>query len=504
MRILMVTSETVPYAKTGGLADVVCALSKYLKKSGHDVRIVMPRYYGISLEQKELLPGALGVPVSFSEIWFGVFQATLPGTENLKKDDSGIKGVPVYFLDNQELYGRDGVYGEFGGSYIDNCRRFTALSRGAFQLCKKLGWYPDVMHVHDWPTAIVPLFLNTWEKDGYFTKTASVLTIHNLGYQGWFPKEDIHMMQMSWEQFYSSGLEFYDSLNLLKSGILNSDVITTVSPTYAREIQTQAMGQNLERQLQERSGDLYGILNGMDYEAWNPETDKLIPANFSHQNFSGKALCKAALQKEFGLEVDPKKPVIGLVSRFAQQKGFGALVGPNYGSLFNLCLNIDCQVVVLGTGESWCEHEMRELSHKLTNMKAKVGFDNRLAHLIEAGSDFFLMPSEYEPCGLNQMYSLRYGTLPIVRRTGGLADTVSQYNEETGEGTGFIFDELSPSAIYNTVGWAVWAYYNKPEQIEAMRVRAMQERFTWEKSGKEYERVYQIAFEKRQRFRGLW
>lgn len=492
MQILMVTSEAVPYAKTGGLADVVSALSKQLKKDGHDVRIVMPRYYGITPVGKKLLPDAMGVPLGFGEIWTGVYEDCLPGTD-----------VPVYFIDNNELYGRDGVYGEFGSSYIDNCKRFTVLSRAAFQLCKKLGWYPDIMHAHDWPTAIVPLLLNTWEKDGYFTKTASVLTIHNLGYQGWFPKDDIHFLQLQWEEFHSSGLESYDSINFLKSGILNADVITTVSPTYAKEIQTPEYGNMLETQLHLRSGDLYGVLNGMDYDHWNPETDKLIPFHFSHKDLSGKVENKLELQKELGLEINPNKPLIGIVSRFAEQKGFGVLCGPMHGSLFSLCLNLDCQVVILGTGETWCEDELRNLDRTLTNLRAIIAFDNRMAHLIEAASDFFLMPSAYEPCGLNQMYSLRYGTLPIVRRTGGLADTVWQYNEENGDGTGFLFDELSPESIYNTVGWAIWAWYNKPDHIDMMRKRGMQQSFSWEKSAAEYGAIYRAAIEKRRQFRSL-
>ncbi len=492
MQILMVTSEAVPYAKTGGLADVVSALSKQLRIMGHDVRIVMPRYYGISTEGKTLLPGAMGVPLGFGEVWTAVWEDKLPGSD-----------VPVYFIDNNEYYGRDGVYGEFGESYIDNSSRFTLLSRGAFQLCKKLGWYPDVMHAHDWPTAIVPLFLNTWEKDGYFTKTASVLTIHNLGYQGWFPKDDIHLLQLKWDEFYSSGLESVDSLNFLKSGIMNSDVITTVSPTYAQEIQTSNYGEGLNAILRQRNGDLYGILNGMEYDIWNPEVDKLIPYKFSSSDMSGKIENKLELQKEMGLEINPDKPIIGIVSRFAEQKGFGALCGPGHGSLFSMCLNFDAQFVILGTGEKWCENELKHLDWTCSNLRVVTAFDNRLAHLIEAGSDFFLMPSAYEPCGLNQMYSLRYGTLPIVRRTGGLADTVKQYYEETGEGTGFVFDTLSPEAIYNTVGWAVWAWYNKPEHIKIMRERAMAEVFSWEKSAGEYENIYKAASYKRKQFRRL-
>lgn len=492
MKILMVTSETVPYAKTGGLADVVSALAKQLKKHGHDVRIIMPKYYGITPEGKTKHEAPLSIPLGFGEVWCGVYEEMLPGTE-----------VPVYFLDHEGLYGRDGVYGAYGEGYIDNCKRFTVLSRGAFQLCKMLDWYPDIMHAHDWPTAIVPLYLNSWEKEGYFTKTASVLTIHNLGYQGWFPKDDIHYLQLEWEEFHASGLEFFDDVNFLKSGIANSDIITTVSPTYAKEIQSTEHGNMLETQLKLREGDLYGILNGMDYDHWNPEDDPLIPAHFSHKDLTGKAKNKAELQKRMGLEVAPEKPLIGIVSRLVDQKGFGALCGPGYGSLFSICSEMDCQVVILGTGDNWCENELRTLSHKLPNLNATIAFDNSLAHLIEAGSDFFLMPSAYEPCGLNQMYSLRYGTLPIVRNTGGLADTVENYNQETGEGTGFVFNELTPGSIYDTVGWAVWAWYNQPKHIEKMKKRAMQLRFSWDHSAVEYERIYEAATAKRRRFRGL-
>ena len=373
MQILMVASEAVPFVKTGGLADVVSALSKQLKKNGHDVRIVMPRYYRIDRSRLTLLPGALGIPLGFGQVWAGVYEG------------------PVYFLDHEGLYGRDGVYGEFGGSYPDNASRFVALSRGAFQLCKKLGWYPDIMHLHDWPTAPAAVILNTWEKSGYFTKTASVLTIHNLGYQGWFPKDDLTLFQLPWEEFYESGLERHDSLNFLKAGILKSDLITTVSPTYAREIQTGGYGEGLQDVLAQR------------------------------------------LQRELGLTADASVPLIGMVSRFAEQKGFGALCGPGSGSLYPICRDMKVQFVILGTGEPWCEEELRRLDAALPNLRAEIRFSNALAHKIEAAADFFLMPSAYEPCGLNQMYSLRYGTLPIVRRTGGLADTVWQYGPTEAE-----------------------------------------------------------------------
>ncbi|MGL4985789.1 MAG: glycogen synthase, partial [Treponemataceae bacterium] len=394
MKILMATSETVPFAKSGGLADVVSALSKELKKRGHDVRIVMPRYYKISRQDLQKLPAPLGVPVGFGEIWNGVYEGVIPATD-----------VPIYFLDNEALYGREGIYGESGGSYPDNALRFINLSRGIFQLCKMLDWYPDIIHTHDWPTSTAAMILNTWEKDGYFTKTASVLTIHNLGYQGWFPKEDLHLFQLQWSEFYSSGLEKNDSLNFLKCGIMNSDAITTVSPTYANEIQG-ICGEGLQGELSIRKNDLYGILNGMDYDEWNPKTDCLIPHNFSASKMDGKKKMKALLQEKFNLPIDQTKPLFGIVSRFAEQKGFGALCGPSHGSLYNICNDMDIQVIILGTGEKWCENELTSLASRLDNLRVFVGFNNELAHWIEAGCDFFLMPSAYEPCGLNQMYSL--------------------------------------------------------------------------------------------------
>ena len=492
MKILMTASEAVPFAKSGGLADVVSALSKQLKIMGHDVRIVMPRYYKISRDNLKKHPAPLGVPVGFGEIWNAVYETNLPGTD-----------VPVYFLDNEELYGREGIYGPTGSSsYDDNSVRFVNLTRGSFQLCKMLDWYPDVVHTHDWPTSTAALFLNSWEGEGYFTKTASVLSIHNLGYQGWFPKGDLHLFQLKWDEFYSSGLEKMDSLNFLKCGIMNSDIITTVSPTYAHEIQGH-MSEGLGGELSQRSGDLYGILNGMDYEDWNPKTDKLIPHNFTAKNLSGKAKMKAELQKRFGLEVNPDIPLFGIVARLADQKGFGALCGPGHGSLFNICHDMKVQFVILGSGEYWCENELSELAGKLPNLGVYIGYNNEISHWIEAGSDFFLMPSAYEPCGLNQMYSLAYGTLPIVRRTGGLADTVENYNQQTGDGTGFVFDALTPQAIYDVTGWATWAYYNKKDHIAKMQQAAMSKKFLWEDSAKRYEEIYAAAIEKRAVYRGL-
>jgi starch synthase len=487
LKILMVTSEVVPFAKAGGLGDMVAALSNELSRQGHDVRIVLPRYYSVDLGRLQRVGGPLGVPLGTGEEWCAVYAGRLPDAE-----------VKVYFLDHQELYGRDGIYGTRSEpSFPDNLRRFAVLSRGAFQLCRNLDWIPDIMHAHDWPAAIVPVSLNTREGEGPFAETGSMLTIHNLAHQGIFPAEEFVHLPLAPELYQSAGFESPDGINLLQAGLENADILTTVSPTYAEEIQTPEFGCGLDALLRRRKKDLFGVLNGMDYDIWNPETDLHIPANFSHRNLDGKGVNKEALQRAFGLPVDPEVPLVAMVSRLADQKGFGELCGPTHGSLYSICDDFKLQFVILGTGDAWCEEELAVLDEKLPNLSVALEFNDPLAHLIEAGADFFLMPSVYEPCGLSQMYSLRYGTLPIVRRTGGLADTVENYDQESGEGTGFVFDLLTPRALYDTVGWAVWAWYNQPEHILAMRRRAMQERFSWEKSAQRYLELYQRAVRSR-------
>jgi starch synthase len=483
----MVTSEVVPFAKAGGLGDMVAALSAELDRQGHDVRIILPRYYSVDIGRLQRVGQPLGVPLGEGEEWCGVYQSRLPDAE-----------VPVYFLDHEVLYGRDGIYGTRDEpSFSDNLKRFALLSRGAFQLCRALDWIPDVMHVHDWPAAVVPVCLYAREQEGDFAATGSMLTIHNLGHQGVFQKEDFDYLPVSQDLYSSAGFESEDGLNLLQAGISNADILTTVSPTYSEEIQTPEFGCGLDAILRRRASDLFGVLNGMDYAVWNPETDLHIPANYSHDNLAGKAINKEALQEAMGLEVDPKVPLVAMISRLVDQKGFGALCGPTHGSLWSICDDVDLQFVILGTGEAWCEDELSVLSDKLPNLAVALEYNDPLAHLIEAGADYFLMPSVYEPCGLSQMYSLRYGTLPIVRRTGGLADTVSNYDEKTGAGTGFVFDDLTPTAIANSVGWAVWAWYNRPDDIATMRRRAMQQRFSWETSAARYAELYQWAIDRR-------
>jgi starch synthase len=485
MKILMAASEAVPFAKTGGLADAVSALSIALAKLGHEIRIVIPRYYHIDRVGLRQLEGPLGVPLGGGETWSAVYTAVLPGSP---------KGNPVavYFIDHEGFFGRDGIYGTPAEpDFLDNPRRFAFFSRAVFQLCRKIDWYPEVLHSHDWPAALAPVFLKFGERGGGFADTKSLLTVHNLGYQGIYSKDNYYYTNLGWDVFYQAGFDDWNMMNLLKAGILSADKLNTVSPNYARETRLSSNGFRLDGVLRYRAGDYTGILNGIDTAIWNPGKDPHIPRPYSAGDMAGKLKAKEALQREFNLPPAPEVPVVGMVTRLTEQKGVGELFGPAYGSAWSICRDMNIQLVLLGSGDAWCENEIRSLSSRLSNFKARIGYDEPTSHLIEAGSDFFLMPSRYEPCGLNQMYSLNYGTLPIVRNTGGLADTVENFNQETGGGTGFMFDDLTPQAVYNTVGWAVWAYYNRRPQIEAMRLRGMKLDFSWEKSAKKYVSLYQ-------------
>ncbi len=488
MKILMVSAEAVPFAKTGGLADAVSAMAGNLSLAGNEVKIVMPRYYKIDRNKLTKLDGAMGVPVGTGQEWTAVYMTNLPG----------FPAVEVYFIDHELCFGRDGVYGtKSEPDFHDNPYRFSLLAHGAFQLCNKLGWFPDIVHAHDWSAGLVPVLLkHVCRQQPQFSHTASVYTIHNMGYQGVYGKDKFPDLGIDWNLYYGAGFERNGAINFMQAGITCADMITTVSPTYAHEIQTPEGGFGLDGLLRVRTDVVRGIVNGVDIDTWNPSKDKYLPANYSVKNMDGKAECKKALQEYFGLPVRADVPVIGLISRLVSQKGIAEVFAPTYGSLFRICSTMDLQFVLLGSGEKWCEEEINNLQSKLPNFRAKIGYSENLSHLIEAGSDFFLMPSQYEPCGLNQMYSELYGTLPIVRRTGGLADTVQNYNQETGDGTGFMFDSLTPGSVYDTIGWAVWAYYNKKEHIRKMQEKAMKMDFTWKASCKKYEEVYKEAIDR--------
>ena len=487
LKILIAASEVVPFAKSGGLADVVGALPKALRKLGHDVRVVMPRYYIVDREKYGLkaMEGSLGVPMGvIGEEWAAVYEGVLPGSD-----------VPIYFIEHERYFGRKGLYDENGIAFSDNDNRFIFLSRAAMQLAKKLHFKPDIIHANDWHTAAMPIFLNTvYADDPDFAGTASVLSIHNLQHQGQFYKGAMDVLGIGWEHFTADELEEYDGINLLKGGIVHSNAMNTVSQKYADEIRTPEFGWGLEGLISHYGTKLFGILNGVDYEEWSPAVDTLIPFNYDINEMAGKKICKLELQKTFNLPHRQDVPLIGFVGRLADQKGI-SLLAEAMGGL----LEMDIQIVLLGTGEKWAEEFFSHIASTYPDkFGTYIGYRNDLAHQIEAGSDFFLMPSLFEPCGLNQIYSLRYGTLPIVRATGGLDDTIENYQPYTGKGDGFKFYEASSEALYGTVKWAVDTYYNDKKGMKQLMKNAMKKQFSWEVAAKSYEEMYRYSL--RQRF----
>ncbi|MFW5716411.1 MAG: glycogen synthase [Spirochaetota bacterium] len=477
--ILMVTPEAVPFAKAGGLADAVSALAQELDRAGHDVRILMPRYHGIERDRLYRYPTPFTVRVG-EEIY----------TTALYEGRLGDTSVVVYFIDHEELYAREGIYGSPAGGYADNLRRFALLSHAAFSLGSFIGWVPEIMHAHDWPTALVPVIAQRRGAMGA-TKPTTVLTIHNVGYQGAFPVGELPQSGLGWADLSESRLLHFDSLNLLKAGIVNADMVTTVSPRYAEEIRTPRRGFSLDKVLAERGDTLVGILNGVDYDVWNPEKDPYLDVKYTTETVALKDRAKETLQQEFGLPVTNDLPLVGMVSRLVDQKGFEELTSPGFGALPDILNDGRAQVAILGSGDAKYEYYLRSLAHRYRNLAVVIGFDERLAHLVEAASDFFLMPSRYEPCGLNQLYSLRYGTLPIVTRTGGLADTVEEASPRGG--TGFFIDEACPMSISSTVLRAVNTWHRERNRIDAMRRAAMKLRFGWEHAGQAYVGVYERA-----------
>lgn len=472
MKILCISSEYDPLAKSGGLADAVGSLARSLAAHGHDVRVVLPRYYFIDRNTLEDMHLPLGVPLGRHEEWCAVYRSV-------------DVGVTLYFLEHEGFFGRDGIYGETPASaYPDNARRFAFLSRGALQLAQALEFDAQIVHAHDWPAAPAMVYHRLhYRAGGAVANARTVISIHNLGYQGIFASTDLEDLGIDPWTARRERLLVNGSLNFLAGGLAAADMLTTVSPRYAQEIQTPQHGFGLDQLIASRSADLVGIINGIDVADWNPKQDPRIPHTFSVEDRSGKALCKSRLQQEMGLAVDPDVPVIGMITRLVDQKGIGALFGPTYGSMYRICSELPVQVVLLGSGADWCEREVRNLHNILPNFAAVLGYNNTLAHTIEAAADFFLMPSVYEPCGLNQMYSMRYGTLPIVTRTGGLADTVD-------EETGFFVEHYSPEGIFLAVETAVDTFRRNRARIEQMRTTAMHRDFSWSASARHYEDLY--------------
>ncbi len=485
MKILMVTPELDPFVKVGGLGDMVGALAKQLARLGHDVRCIVPLYGSVkrhghwSFRAQPLGADLAGGP-EFGRVW----ETVIPGSE-----------VPTYFIEHEAFFGRPEVYSDASGSFPDNDKRFIFFTRAALNLCLQLGWIPDAIHCHDWTCGFVPAWLNTTDREGPLGRTATVFTIHNLEHQGYCHRHAIGYAKLPDWLYSPNNAEACGAVNLMKAGLYHSTKITTVSPTYAREIQTPAYGFGLDHVLRFRAGDLIGILNGIDTEAWNPATDPHLPAAFdAAATEPGKAECKAVLQRELGLDVDPRKPVFGVVSRLFRQKGLDLLCEV----LPAIVTNMQAQFAILGTGDSDLEDELRRTAWAFPGrVGLKLAFDNRLAHLIQGGSDFFVMPSRTEPCGLTQLYAMRYGTLPVARATGGLVDTVAQYREGTGEGTGFLFEHADLNAVYHTIGWANATYYDRPEDFTTLRANAMTRDFSWAQSAERYADVYGWAIQNR-------
>ena len=466
LKVLFVVSECVPLVKTGGLGDVAGVLPQALRARGHDVRVLMPRYRAAKAYPAEARPEAMRVPLAGGERWCGLWEARLEGD------------VPLYLLEHDVLYDRDGVYGDAGGEFGDNLLRFALLSRAALELAAIVDWQPDVFHAHDWQSALVPVYVRH-----FGLASATVLTIHNLGYQGRFPGALIGQLDLPSDALGALGLECWGDLNLLQGGIATASAVSTVSPRYAQEIQTPLGGAGLDGALASRRHDLVGILNGIDEAVWDPRRDPHLIERYGEDDLDrGKAACKAALQRELGLAERPEVPLVGLVSRFAHQKGIDIFAGA-VERLFDQ----DLQFAVLGSGEPWAHELFARWDAEVPNFAARLRFDEGLAHRIEAGADLFAMPSRYEPCGLNQMYSQRYGTLPVVRAVGGLADSVDD------GATGYLFDALDAGALADTLAHAASVMRYAPEEHRAMQRRAMLKPMGWDRAAAQYDALYRLA-----------
>ncbi len=475
MKILFVASEGLPFSKTGGLADVVEALPKALVGMGHEVGVVLPRYRGTKASSV-LLP-SLSIPMGD--------RLRFPAVA----DGSQVTGVRYYFLDDAEYFDRDQLYAVQGKDYPDNAERFGEFSRAAIEIAKQV-WLPDVIHCHDWQSALVPVLLRTvYAADPLLRGVPVVFTIHNMGYHGLFPREILGRLGLPESLFHMEALEFYGKVNFLKAGLVFADYLTTVSRKYAQEIQTSEYGHGLDGVVRKRADRLRGILNGVDYSIWSPENDTFLAAKYSARDLSGKRACKKDLLEQFKLPVeDLVRPVIGIVSRFTDQKGFDLIA-----QVADELLAEELTLVALGAGEPKYEQLFRDLARRFPGkVGAKIAYDNALAHKIEAGADMFLMPSRYEPCGLNQIYSLRYGTVPVVRATGGLDDTIEPFDAKSGRGTGFKFDAYEGRALLACARQALKAYKDQ-KAWRKLQTNGMAKDFSWQTSAAEYARLYEAA-----------
>ncbi|MEM5948573.1 glycogen/starch synthase [Spirochaetia bacterium 38H-sp] len=482
MNILIVTSEYAGIAKAGGLADAVTALSSSIAEFNHDVRVTLP-FYG-SIDSKQLLDIKLIKKGQFAfanhKLWYKIYE--------LQQN-----GIKIYLIDNPILFRqKNGIYTNIhNDDFPDNLLRFSFFSAISLNLPSLIGWQPDIFHCHDWATAPLILFLKTgqYAPQGY-NKIRSVFSIHNIGYQGVFTLDKASSIGMSPEAMQDLDIITGGAINLMRGALLHADAITTVSPSYAREIRDTELGYSMETILKKRQDCFFGIINGMDYSVWNPQTDRFLPVNFSYKSIEKKKIVKTYLKNKIGLSTDEDRPLVGMVTRLVHQKGLELLTEPFPGILSKILEDLNIDMVILGTGEGKYHIQLSKIAETHSNLAVRLEFNEELAHLIEAGSDFFLMPSIYEPCGLNQMYSLAYGTIPIVSHRGGLIDTVEEKDMEKGRGTGFFIEPLTKENIYKTIQRAVSLYYSDPEIIKKIRINAMKKRFDWKKSAKQYVKIY--------------
>ena len=483
MQIVFAASEAVPFAKSGGLADVLGALPREIAKLGHEVTVYLPLYAAVR-------------PHLDGDLKYAIRSITIPfpqGNRFAGIVEGGTReGVKFYFVDCPEFFDRQGLYGNNGDSYADNAERFGLFCRAVLEATKLIG-IPDVFHLHDWQAALLPVLLRTvYSADPVLKKCSAVLTIHNAGYQGWFPPSTIQQLLLPWNLFTYDKLEHYNTFDFLKGGVVYADALTTVSRKYAEEILGPEAGNGLEGALRQRRADLHGILNGVDYAEWDPATDGNLAAHYTAKDLGGKRECRRDLLHAFGLEAPPETPVIGICSRFASQKGFDLLE-----QISGRVAERDVAVLALGTGEPYYEKFFRDFAYANAGRFAvQIGYDDAMAHKIEAGADIFLMPSHFEPCGLNQIYSLKYGTVPVVRATGGLDDTVEEWNPAEGTGTGFKFGPYEAQALLDAIDRALTTFFEKTQWSQLMQ-NGMAKDFSWDKPAREYAALYEEVARRR-------
>jgi starch synthase len=479
LRVLFCASEVAPYAKTGGLADVTEALPAALKELGCDVRVFMPLYRCVRdwVKSPQVLPDLPRIAVGIHDYRINLLETRTTS------------GLPLYLLEKDEFYDRSFLYGSPSfGDYEDNAERFITFCHAIHPLCHAVQWYPDILHLHDWQTGLAAAYHHfRWRYDPAFAASRTVLTIHNLAYQGVFPSHYFSLTDLPAEAFSIDGMEFWGNCNFLKAGLVYSDYLTTVSPRYSREIQSEESGHGLHGVLQGRTESLSGILNGIDQTVWNPRIDSFLAQNFSSSRLAGKHRCKEALLAELGFAVkDSELALVGMIGRMATQKGFHLL-----GEMVDQLMDLPVLLVILGSGDAQIEALVRAMAERYPErIKIRIEFNEPLAHRIEAGADLFLMPSSYEPCGLNQMYSLRYGAIPIVHATGGLDDSVVDVQLEPSGGTGFKFYAYEAKALLDVITAALELFRDQEKWQELQR-RAMAQEFSWKRSAEQYREIYE-------------